>query len=518
MGAFFHGVKINETTLGPVSINIVRPGVIGLVGSAPSWAVAAPAVAPAPNTPTLVASGLDAEQFGPLVQGYSIPYALAAILAQARPGATPQVIVINVLDPTRHYTTLAPSAMSFPASGPQVINLGHMGICSTGTPGKPVVKNAAGSTTYIEGTDYSVDYVNGLITAIQGGAITAGEAMTIGFSYVDPTKVLDADIIGAISGGNYTGIQALETTYQSMGFFAKILIAPTFSQNEDVAAALITMANTIRARALIDSPPGTSRATAIANRGTAGNAFDTSSYRAALCYPNVQFTDNGLVPTGVTLATNGSAVQAISGGTSVAPLSAYLAGEWSALVQSVGPWASPSNEELVGVLGPDIAGLYLNPFDPNSDSELLNAAGIVTIMCSFGTGIRVWGNRSAAFPTYTDPLQFLCIRLMTDVIEDSEVQSMLQFIDLPLTAALIDAIIESINAFLRGFVQQGGLIDGNCSFNPGGKSDHRAGGRQLTLDDQFMPPPPLEQLILNSEIQPDFLSELATQVAAQQQG
>ena len=517
MGAFFHGVKINEKSSGAVPINVVQPGIIGLVGTAPSWAVESPLLAPAPNAPILVSSELDAAQFGPLVQGYSIPYALAAILAQAKPGAVPQVIVIDVFDPTAHYTTLTSQAFTFPASGPQVINLGHMGISKTSTPGKPVVKNTAGDTTYVEGVDYTVDYVNGLITALGSpGTIATNESVKVTFSYNDPSKVDDSDIIGAITDGVYTGIQALETTYLTMGFFAKILIAPGYSDNEDVAAAMITIANTIRGRALIDSAPTTSRATAISNR-TGSNAFATSSYRAYLCWPCVQFTDNGLVPTGVTVSTEGTAIQDVDGETSVAPRSAYDAGEWSALVGSVGPWASNSNKEVNGVLGPDIGGLYVNPGDPNSDAELANAAGIVAMMSSFATGWRVWGNRSAAFPTYTDPAVFNCIRLMMDVIEDSEVESMLQFIDLPLTSALIYAIIESINGFLREFIIQGGLIDGNCSFNSAENPAVQLEAGMLVLDDEYMPPPPLEQLILNSIIQPDFLSELATQVAAAQQ-
>ncbi|HVB79929.1 MAG TPA: phage tail sheath subtilisin-like domain-containing protein [Candidatus Binataceae bacterium] len=510
MGAMFHGVKINETNLGTSPVNAVPAGIIALVGTAPEWAVEAPAVAPATNTPVLVGSGLDAAKFGPSIRGYSIPYALAAILAQARPGATPQVIVINVFDPTVHFTALVAQPMNFPATGAQVLNLAHMGVSAV------VLKNAGATITYVLGTDYTIDAVNGLIIAISGGALTVGEAVTVSFNYADPTKVLDADIIGAISAGVYTGIQALETTYQSMGFFAKILIAPGFSQNEDVAAALLTMSNTIRARALIDSAPATSRAIAISNRGTAAQAFNTSSYRAVLCWPNVQFTDNGLVPTGVTLDSNGNPLTEVFGATAVQPLSAYAAGEWAAIVLSVGPWESPSNHELVGVLGPDIAGLYLNPFDPNSDSQLANAAGIVTLMSAFATGFRLWGNRAAAYPTYTDPLQFLCIRLMTDVIEDSEVQSMLQFIDLPLTAALIDSIIASINGFMRGYIQQGGLIDGNCSFNAAENPVLSLQAGILTLDDEFMPPTPLEQLILNEEINPGFLSELAAQVSAAQ--
>lgn len=518
MGAFFHGVKINEVLAGVAPVNVVPGGLIGLVGTAPSWAVEAPAVAPAPNTPTLVGSGMAAAAFGPLVQGYSIPYALAAIMAQALPGATPNVIVINVFDPTKHFTAVALTPMSFPASpAPQVINLGHMGIADNVTAGKPVVKNAGATITYVEGTDYSVDYVNGLITALTGTTITAGEAMSIGYSYADPTKVLDADIIGAVVAGVYTGMQAFLTTYQTMGYFAKILLAAGFSQNQDVAAAMIALANTIRARALIDSMPGISRATAISNRGLSSSGFDTSSYRAVLCYPNVQFTDDGIVPTGVTLSPTGAPIQALANAVAVAGLARYLAGLWSALVGSIGPWESPSNHEIIGPLGPDVSGLYLNPYDPNSDSELLNAAGIVTIMSSFGTGLRIWGNRSAAFPTYTDPAQFNCIRLMADVIEDSEVQSMLQYIDQPLTAALIDVIIASVNVFFRIFIQQGGLIDGRCSFNAAENPVAALEAGTLTLDDEFMPPPPLEQLIFSSAIQPDFLSELAAQVAATQQ-
>ena len=91
-----------------------------------------------------------------------------------------------------------------------------------------------------------------------------------------------------------------------MGFFPKILIAPGYAQNSDVASALLSLAGTVRGMVLIDSPPATAPTTAIANRGLAGNAFDTSSTRAILCYPQETFYDSGLVPTGVTV--NGNTV------------------------------------------------------------------------------------------------------------------------------------------------------------------------------------------------------------------
>ena len=80
--SFLHGVEVIEVPDRPVSVTVVKSVVIGLVGTAPSWAVESPSVAAAPNTPALVSSARDAANFGPIVQGYSIPYALAAIQAQ----------------------------------------------------------------------------------------------------------------------------------------------------------------------------------------------------------------------------------------------------------------------------------------------------------------------------------------------------------------------------------------------------------------------------------------------------
>src|SRR5215472_7327725 len=100
------------------------------------------------------------------MQGYTIPYALAAIQAQA----AGQVIVVNVFNPYVHYTSVTGQALAMPASGPQAVNLGHMGVWNV------VVKNSGGTTTYINGTDYTLDYVNGVITQKSGGAITTGQS------------------------------------------------------------------------------------------------------------------------------------------------------------------------------------------------------------------------------------------------------------------------------------------------------------------------------------------------------
>lgn len=280
--SFLHGIEVIEVTSGPVPVTVVKSAVIGLVGTAPLWAVQAPGLAPAVNTPTLVSSALDAANFGPLVRGYSIPYALSAIQNQ---GAG-QVIVVNVFDPSKHFSSVAASPYTFNAQG--AINLGHMGVSNV------VVTSDPAGTTYLPATDYTLDAIDGVVAIVptsSGGHIAAGATVLVSFNYADPSKVADSDVIGSVSAGVYSGLQAFQTTYGTMGFFPKILIAPGFSQNAGVATAAISMAERIRAMALIDSPPATTVASAIANRAIAGNAFNTSSKRAVLCYPQENFYD-----------------------------------------------------------------------------------------------------------------------------------------------------------------------------------------------------------------------------------
>jgi phage tail sheath protein FI len=568
--SFLHGVEVIETTTGPAPITVVKSSVIGLVGTAPVWNVQAPASAPDTNEPTLVSSALDAANFGAMVQGYTIPYALNAILQQ---GAG-QVIVVNVFNPAVHSTFLILSA-TFSVAG--AINLGHMGIGSisvlptTTASASGEVHTFAGSpatiqlshgnvvtatvvltsdpagTTYVQGTDYFVnavtglisrlaggaigaaeevlvsysyysgtpyvtghdyntDLVNGVVTLASGSAIAAGATVAVSFSYGDPSKVQDSDIIGAVTNGNYSGLQALMTTFGTMGFFAKVLVAPGYSQNADVATAMLASAGKIRGIALIDSPPSTTPATAIANRGVANNAFDTSSTRAVLCYPQETFYDTGLVPTGVTL--NGTTpIPEVANQNAVGPYSQWVAGAIAYQDLQNGYWWPPSNTQVDGILGPDVT-LYASLLDAASDVNNLNANGIVTVFNAFGTGFRVWGNRSAAYPAITTPDNFISIRRTMDVIEESIELSMLQFMDQPITNGLITAILASVNAFLRSLIQRGALVAGTASFNPSENPPSQIAAGQLVFDIDVMPPPPAERLTFNVYIDSTLLSQL----------
>ena len=65
----------------------------------------------------------------------------------------------------------------------------------------------------------------------------------------------------------------------------------------------------------------------------------------------------------------------------------------------------------------------------------------------------------------TGPKQFVCIRRVADIIAESVEQSSLQFVDRPINNAFIDAVTESVNAFLRTLVARGAIIDGKCWYD-----------------------------------------------------
>lgn len=496
--SFLHGIEVIEVSSGPVPISVVKSAVIGLVGTAPLWAVQSPAAAPSVNTPTLVSSALDAADFGPLVGGYSIPYALNAIQSQ---GAG-QAIVVNVFDSTRHFTAIPATPYTFNGQG--AINLAHMGVSNV------VVTSDPAGTTYAASTDYVVDSVNGVITLVpasSGGHIAPGATVLVSFNYADPSKVSDADVIGGVAAGVYSGLQAFQTTYGVMGFFPKILIAPGFSQKADVAAAVISLAEQIRAIALIDSAPGTSVASAVANRGIAGSAFNTSSKRAVLCYPQETFYDTGLIPTGVTLSAAGAPNVSRADVLAVGPYSQWVAGVIAARDLSNGYWWSPSNFEVAGILGPDVS-LYASAVDSGSDVNNLNSNGIVTVFNAFGTGLRVWGNRTSAFPASTAPDNFISVRRTMDVIEESVEFAMLQFIDQPISNALITAILASVNSFIRTLIQRGALVAGSASYDPAKNPPAQISAGELVFDIDVMPPPPAERLSFETFIDVSLLQQL----------
>ncbi len=483
--SYLHGAETIELRGGVRPINPVKTAVIGLVGTAPTHLLDdANATL---NQLQQVLSDVDAGKFGgPQVPGFTIPQALNAIYDQG----SGTVLMVNVFDETTHKSSVSDEAVTLDDEGQATLANSTHGIISA------TVKSSDGSTTHVEGTDYTLDKRTGTITRLDSGAITAGAELTVDYDHPDLSVIEGSDIIGTVdSSGNRTGLQAFLNSFNRFGFWPKILIAPEYSTQESVAAELEVIAGESNCRgvALIDAPIGTTRDDAIAGRGPDGSInFNFSSDRVGLCFPHVEAYD------------------AATDSTRLEPYSQRLAGVIAATDHEYGYWYSPSNKTIQGITGVelDLSAMINNP---TSDVNALNEAGIITVFNSFGSGLRTWGNRSSAYPRSTGPTNFLQTRRTADMVHESLEYAMLQFIDLPINQALIDAITESANGFIRTLIGRGALLPGSkCEWLKANNPDTEIANGHLTFNITMLPPPPAERITFESFLDVNLLSNLQT--------
>jgi uncharacterized protein len=327
-----------------------------------------------------------------------------------------------------------------------------------------------------------------------------GAGVVIVVNVFNPDKHEDvADItMGDINGGvdaitgKRTGMKAFEDCYSLFGYFPKTIIAPVFCENTAVVTAMKTICDKIRAIGIVDAPVGTTVQEAITGRGPEGKInFNTSSDRIVLCYPHLKVYNS---------ATDSNILE---------PYSQRLAGVIAAKDIDKGYHWSPSNTEINGIVGVEKQ-LTSMINDPTSEINTLNEAGILTVFNSYGSGMRTWGNRSAAYPTSTHPTNFINVRRTADILHESVEYSMLQFIDFPIDNGLIDSITESVNAFIRTLIGRGALIDGKCFYNPDKNPVTEIANGHLTFDVEFMPPTPAERITFESFIDIELLKSLGS--------
>ncbi|HGU1009472.1 TPA: phage tail sheath subtilisin-like domain-containing protein [Escherichia coli] len=463
---YLHGVETIEIERGPRPVRTVKSAVIGLVGTAPAGPI---------NTSVLCLSEKDAAQFGSQVSGFSIPQALDAIYDH---GAG-TVVVINVADPAKHSVTA--SAIARRVDDNHQIRLDYGAVSN-------VVLKASGASSDLSPANYTVDAGTGVVTC---PTVNAGDTLFATYRYIDPTKITAADIIGAINAaGQRTGMKLLEDTYSLYGFKPKILIAPVFCTQKSVSTELIALAEKLDAVTYIDAPIGTTFSQVLAGRGASGTInFNTSSERARLCYPHVKAYD------------------AASDSERLEPLSSRAAGLRAKVDLDNGFWWSNSNQEILGITGVERS-LSAMIDDPQSEVNQLNENGITTVFNSYGTGMRLWGNRTAAWPTVTHMRNFENVRRTGDVINESIRYFSQQYMDMPINQALIDALTESVNAYGRKLIGDGALLGFECWYDPARNEQTELAAGHLLLSYKYTPPPPLERLTFETEITSEYLVNL----------
>lgn len=399
--AFHHGSETIRVDGGSSPVYTVDGAITAIIGTAPIGAV---------NDLILCQSKKDFAQLSTLTgRGFTLPDA-ANIFTRYQSG---MAYVVNVCDPNKHKSSVEDEVLTVDPDT-LIAYTQHPAIQAGYT-----LKD--GDTPFTEGTHFVVnDAVSG---EIQFKIKPTNPK--ISYTYTDPSKVTEADIIGGYvaATGKRTGFELVKEGFNRFGADAKIIIAPEFDKTATCAAAMITLADNLNAIAYINAPKGTTLSQALTGRGNLGTInFNTSSDRAQLFFPHVI----GLL--------------------GIESLATHAAGLRMKTDVEQGYWFSISNRELSGVTGLEI-GLTARVDDPQSETNRLNEKGITTVFNSYGTGYRMWGNRLACFPTVSHIKNFETAQRTGDVIDQSLRQFDLQYIDLPIDQALLDCLLEGYRTY-----------------------------------------------------------------------
>lgn len=399
--AFHHGTETLRVEGGSRPVYTVDGAITAIIGTAPIGAV---------NELTMCSTIKDFSQFSTLTNaGFTLPDA-AHIWTRYGSGIA---YVVNVCDPNRH--------KSYIQNEPLNINADTL-IAKTAHPalqaGYAVLDNGL---NLVEGVDYTV------IDAVAGEIQFKSKPISpqISYTYTDPSKVSEADIIGAYvaTTGKRTGLELLTEGFNRFGADAKIIIAPEYDKTATCAAALAIVADKLKAIAYVNAPKGTTLSKTLEGRGPLGSInFNTSSDRVQLFYPHVL----GLL--------------------GLESLATHAAGLRMKTDVEHGYWFSISNREMKGVNGLEVA-LTARADDQQSETNRLNEKGITTVFNSYGTGYRMWGNRLACFPTTSHIKNFEVAQRTGDLIDESIRRVELQYIDLPIDEALLDSLLETIRTY-----------------------------------------------------------------------
>jgi hypothetical protein len=418
--AVSHGFNLTEATTSVSAPVQVSSGLQIIVGTAPVNQLANPA---AVNTPLYVSTYKEAVA----AVGWSSDFAkytlCEAISANFQVVGTAPIVVINVLDPKnkKHITALDETSVQV---NDGVAEIDKVGILLE----KLVVKKD--TTTLTADVDYIASFNDDgtvSLALIIGGAGDGATTLTVSGSILDASKVTADDIVGGVNAatGAETGLEVVRQVYPKLSKAPGILLAPRFSKNAQVCAALQAKCRKnnglFNAVCFVDldcSADGAQKYTDVAKQKAKQTATSREAYAL---WPYVKVGET-----------------VYSGSSMAAAATVYNDSQ-----NGDRPVASPSN-----VTVPISAACLEDGTEVLMDQEqgtFLNDQGIATFIRS-GTDFVIWGNETAAYPKNTDPKDaFLCIRRFFNYAWTSFVLDNMSKLDKPMNPKRLQSIIDSEN-------------------------------------------------------------------------
>lgn len=294
----------------------------------------------------------------------------------------------------------------------------------------------------------------------------------------------NAKVIGTTVGNKYTGLQALLAAQGTLGVKPRILGAPGLD-TQPVADALAAVAIKLRSFSYA-AALGDDLAEAQAYRDHFGQR------ELMLLWPGWQAFD-----------VRAAAVR------DVGPV-AYALGLRAKIDQEQGWHKTLSNVPLSGVLGIS-RDVHWDLQSPDTEAGILNQAGITTLIQN--QGHRYWGSRTcSADPLFTFESSVRTAQVLADTMAEAHFWA----VDKPMHPSLVKDILEGINAKFRELKALGYILDGKAWYDEEVNETATLKSGKLTLDYDYTPVPPLEDLSFRQRITDRYFADFALRVGTGQ--
>lgn len=341
------------------------------------------------------------------------------------------IILINVLDPTKAAHTKENAAEEVTVTKGQAIYTAPYVLLDT-----LVVKN--GEAELEADVDYTAthdDDGNVLITLISETALEAA-TLTVSSMGLNPAGVTKEDIVGGVSAstGMETGLELVRQIYPKFGLVPGLLLAPGWSQDPIVAAALQAKVESINGvyncNCLLDIPTeGDNCARVYTDAKTAKEKMGASTNHGGALWPMVAVGEKIYYYSAM-----------------FAALQAYTD------INNADVPENASNKDLrvTATVLADGTEVLLD----QEQGNLLNSQGIITAINA--NGIKSWGNNTCAYPSTSDPKdRWLKVRRFFDWDGNNFILTYFQKVDDPGNTRLIQSIVDSQNIIGNGYVARG---------------------------------------------------------------
>ncbi len=481
--AYKHGVYTSEVETSLVAPITGTAGLQVIVGTAPVNMLADPAAAV--NVPLLVNNYKEAVEAVGYLDDFANYTLCESISAAFNVLAVAPMVLINVLDPAKHTSTMDETTLQI---NDGVAVLEEVGVLLNNL----VVK--ADSQTLVTGADYTTNWNNDgtlNIVVLSTGAGKSATSLTVSGSKLDPSKITAADIVGGVdaSTGKETGMEVIRQVYPLLGMTPGILIAPRWSKDATVAAALQAKTKNINsvfgAVCIVDIDSSEEGATKYTDVKTTKEGQAVTDPNAYAVWP---------------FAKVGETVY--SGSALAAALTAYTDAQ-----NDDTPNVSPSNKTLAITAAclEDGTDVVLDQEQANT----VNSFGVATWLNM--NGFRLWGNNTAAYPGITDPKdRWFSVRRFMTWAANSFILTYFQKVDSPANKRLIEAIVDSENVRGNGFVARGVCARYEITFDEDENTTTDLLNGKITFHQYITPFTPAEDIEDIIEFDPEALSAALT--------